>query len=109
MWNETDAAARRRAVKQVWAPDARCVDPLVVAQGHDAIDAAIHAVQDQFTGLALRLAGPVDAHHDQARLTWTLGLPGGEPLIVGFDMVERDHNGQLALVLGFLDEVPTAA
>ncbi len=109
VWNETDAAARRGAVEKVWAPDARYIDPLVVAQGHDAIDATIQAVQGQFPGLAIRLAGPVDAHHDQARFTWALGPADGEPLVVGFDVVERDRNGQLTLVLGFLDKVPAAA
>lgn len=92
-----------------WAPGARYIDPLVVAQGHDAIDATIQAVQGQFPGLVMRLAGPVDAHHDQACFTWTLSPPDGEPLVIGFDVVERDRNGQLALVLGFLDKVPTAA
>ncbi len=109
VWNETDTAARRRSVEQVWAPDARYIDPLVVAQGHDAIDATIHAVQTQFPDLVMRLAGPVDAHHDHARFTWALGPPNGEPLVIGFDVVERDRNGQLALVLGFLDKVPAAA
>ncbi len=93
VWNETDTAARRRSVEQVWAPGARYIDPLVVAQGHDAIDATIHAVQAQFPGLVMRLAGPVDAHHDQARFTWALGPPNGEPLVIGFDVVERDRNG----------------
>lgn len=108
-WNEIDATARRHSVEQVWAPDARYIDPLVVAQGHDAIDATIRAVHGQFPGLAMRLVGSVDAHHDQARFTWALGPPDGEPLVIGFDVVERDRNGQLALVLGFLDKVPTAA
>lgn len=58
----------------------------------------------QFPGLAVPLAGPVDAHHYQARFTWTLGLADGEPLVVGFDVVERDRNGS-----GFLDKVPATA
>lgn len=48
VWNETHGTARRRAVEQVWAPDAGYIDPLVVAQGHDAIDAAIRAFHGQF-------------------------------------------------------------
>lgn len=93
----------------MWAPDARYIDPLAAVQGHDAIDATVHAVQARFPGLAMRLASPIDAHHDQARFTWELGPAGGEPLVVGFDVVERDRNGQLTLVLGFLDRVPAAA
>ena len=48
VWNETDTTARRRSVEQVWTPDARYIDPLVDAQGHDGIDATMHAVQTQF-------------------------------------------------------------
>src|SRR5215207_3234257 len=44
-WNETDPAARRMAIDQLWANDGRYVDPLAAVQGHAAIDATIAAVQ----------------------------------------------------------------
>jgi hypothetical protein len=56
--------------------------------------------------MTFRLAGPVDAHHDQARFTWELGPDGADALVVGFDVAQRDSDGRLALVLGFLDKVP---
>jgi hypothetical protein len=88
-------------------PEGRYVDPFAAATGRDAIDATLAAVQGQFPGLRFRLTGPVDAHHDQARLTWELTpAEGGEPVAVGFDVIQRDADGQLALVLGFLDQVP---
>lgn len=58
-------------------------------------------------GRVKRLAGAVDAHHDQARFTWELG-PDGTGLAVGFDAARRDADGRLAPVLGFLDKVPSA-
>ncbi len=78
VWNQTDPVARRRAVDELWSEDARYVDPLAVAQGREQIDATIAAVQTQFPHFTFRLAGPVDAHHDQARFTWELGADGGE-------------------------------
>ena len=105
-WNERDPAARRRALAELWTDDGTYVDPLVVAQGRDAIDATIGAAQAQFPGFTFALAGPVDAHHDQARFTWTLGQPGGEPLVVGFDVAVTDGGGKLRSVFGFLDKVP---
>ncbi len=107
-WNDTDAASRRRAVDELWAPDARYVDPMVIAEGRDQIDATIGAVQAQFPGLVFRLAGPVDGHHDQARFTWELGPAGGEALVVGFDVAIVDDEGRLSQVRGFLDRVPHA-
>jgi hypothetical protein len=107
-WNETDAGARERLVAQVWAEDARYVDPLVEATGRAQIAATIGAVQGQFPGLVFRLSGPVDGHHDQARFGWELG-PAGEPApIAGFDVVTVDADGRMTTVLGFLDRVPAA-
>jgi len=104
-WNTTDAAARRALIDELWAEDGSYTDPLAVAEGRDAIDATIAAVQGQFAGLRFALAGPVDAHHDIARFTWTLGPDGGEPLVVGFDVAVLD-NGRIRAIHGFLDKIP---
>jgi hypothetical protein len=106
-WNETDPAARRALIDEVWSPGGQYIDPLAEVAGHDQIDAVIAAAQEQFAGMTFRLAGAVDAHHDQARFTWELG-PEGTALVVGFDVAKRDADGRLALVLGFLDKVPSA-
>ena len=112
-WNETDPSARRALIDEVWAADGRYTDPLADVAGRDQIDAVIAAAQAQFEGMTFRLAGPVDAHHDQARFTWELGTfppgsAGGTALVVGFDVAKLDADGRLALVLGFLDRVPNA-
>ncbi len=109
-WNETDPAARRQAIADLYAPDARYVDPLVDARGRDAIDATIAAAQAQFPGFVFRLAGPVEGHHDVARFTWDL-VPAGSPAdaeapVVGFDVITADGEGRLRAVVGFLGRVP---
>jgi hypothetical protein len=108
-WNTTDPAARRAAVEEVFAADARYTDPLVDARGRDEIDATIAAVQEQFPGFVFTLAGPADAHHDQLRFTWHLGPEGAEPPITGSDVAVVDADGRIRTVLGFLDRVPAAA
>jgi SnoaL-like domain len=105
-WNETDPAARRALIDEIWSADGQYIDPLAEVAGRDQIDAVIAAAQRQFAGMKFRLAGAVDAHHDQARFTWELG-PDGEAVVVGFDVARRDADGRLALVLGFLDKVPS--
>ncbi len=107
-WNETDPPARRALIDEVWSSDGRYIDPVAAVAGRDQIDAVIAAVQEQFAGMTFRLASPVDAHHDQARFTWELGPDGAEALVVGFDVAQRDADGRLALVLGFLDQVPAS-
>jgi hypothetical protein len=106
-WNETDPSARRALIEEIWAADGQYIDPLAEVTGPGQIDAVIAAAQQQFAGMKFRLAGPVDAHHDQARFTWELG-PDGTAVVVGFDVAKRDPDGRLALVLGFLDKVPSA-
>jgi len=107
MWNETDTTARKARIEQLFAPDGRYTDPLADVTGHDQIDAMINAVQQQFPGMHSTLVGPVDAHHRQARFGWALGPAGAGSLIDGFDVLERDDDGRVTLVLGFLDKVPT--
>jgi len=108
-WNETDPAARRAAVDELYSEAARYVDPMALAEGRGAIAATIAAVRGQFPGFVFRLAGPVDAHHDQARFSWELGPAGQQAPIVGFDVAVTDGAGRLQTVLGFLDKVPEAA
>jgi hypothetical protein len=105
-WNEADPAARRKLIDDAWTADASYIDPMAEAHGRDAVDATIAAVQGQFPGLVFTLAGPVDAHHRQARFTWGLGPAGAEPLIVGFDVLVTDEDSKIVTVLGFLDKVP---
>ena len=105
-WNETDAAARRALLDQVFTEDVTYTDPLADVAGRDGLDAAIAAVHGQFPGWVFRLAGPADAHHDLLRFTWHLGPEDGEPPITGSDVAVADGDGRIRTVLGFLDRVP---
>jgi len=105
-WNQTDPGLRRKLIDEVWAEDASYTDPLGEAVGHEAIDATIAAVQQQFPGFSFTLLGPVDSHHRQARFTWGLAPDGAEPVVIGFDVAVAEDTGRLTTVLGFLDKVP---
>ncbi|MFD2090838.1 nuclear transport factor 2 family protein [Blastococcus deserti] len=105
-WNETDPAARAAAMEALFSADVRYTDPLVAVDGRPALDAVIVAVQEQFPGFRFRLAGPVDAHHDQVRFTWELGPDGLEAPVAGSDVAVVDDEGRIRTVLGFLDRVP---
>ena len=109
IWNERDAAARRTAVDDLFTEAATYTDPLVVAEGRDAIDATVGAVQQQFPDFRFRPAGDVDAHHDIARFTWHLGPTGREKIAVGFNVVAFAADGRIRVVHGFLDKAPAAS
>ena len=107
VWNETDPAARRKAIDELFSPDVRYLDPIAAVEGRDALDGLIGAVHQQFPGFEFRPFGTVDAHHDQGRFGWELGPPGVEAPVIGFDVAELDGDGRIRLVLGFLDKAPT--
>ncbi len=108
-WNETDPAARRERIAQLFTSSATYTDPLADVAGHDALDATIAAVQAQFPGWVFSAAGEADHHHAQARFGWGLGPAGDEPPVLGFDVVRLAPDGRIEEVLGFLDRVPAAA
>lgn len=109
VWNESDASRRRDLIAQTWTEDAHYVDPLVNAEGRDAIDATVAAAQARFPGHVFRLAGPIDTHHNLARFTWELVPEGGNDAVaIGFD-VALLADGQLQNVYGFLDFIPVVA
>ena len=106
VWNETDPAARRKRIDDLFADDVRYVDPLAAVTGRDALAGLIGAVQQQFPGFTFSPDGAVDAHHDQARFTWHAGPPGAaEPLAIGFDVAVFE-GGRIREVYGFLDKAP---
>jgi SnoaL-like domain len=108
-WNETDAVKRGALVASLWAADGSYTDPLADVRGPDAIAGLIGAAQEQFPGLVFTLGGPADINHNQARFTWHLGPAGGEPIVIGFDVMVLSEDGRIASVHGFLDKVPAAA
>jgi hypothetical protein len=105
-WNETDADVRRALIDQHWSETATYVDPMAEVAGREELSATIGAVQQQFPGFVFTPVGAVDAHHNQARFQWGLGLTDAEPVIVGFDVIVTDVDGRIERVLGFLDRVP---
>ncbi|MET7331314.1 nuclear transport factor 2 family protein [Nonomuraea sp. NPDC005650] len=107
-WNETDADARAKAVAELWTEDGTYTDPLADVAGHEAIAAVIAGAQGMFAGLVFTPGEVYDAHHHIARFTWHLGPEGGEPVAIGFDVVELAEDGRIRTVLGFLDKVPAA-
>jgi hypothetical protein len=105
-WNETLPEVRADLVSGLFSADATYVDPLVAVQGRAQLDATIAAVQSQFPGFVFSSLGPADEHHAVARFTWGLGPRGGEPVVIGFDVVATDADGRIERVVGFLDRVP---
>ncbi|MDB5530114.1 MAG: Isomerase [Devosia sp.] len=107
-WNETDATRRAALIGRDWAPTANYIDPLMAADGPEALNGIIAAVQERFPGFVFSLLGKPDGFGDNVRFSWGLGIPDDEIIIEGTDFV-RVENGLITGVTGFLDKVPAAA
>src|SRR5687767_7468969 len=108
-WNETDPAARAALIEQALGADLWYRDPLPEADGLQAYDGMIAAVQAQFPGLVMTRTSPIDAHRDLVRFNWALGAPGQAPVFAGLDVAKTDADGKLHRIIGFAGETIAAA
>lgn len=106
VFNERDPARRRAALKQLYTEDATLFEPGTAVTGHDAISAAVDALQAslprEFVFTAL---GPAVGHHGVARLRWSAGPPGGPAAVTGTD-VAHIENGRIKSLYVLLDPAP---
>lgn len=103
-WNETDDDRRNELLEAAVGADLWYRDPMLEADGLEAYDAMIAAVQAQFPGLVMRRTSPIDAHRDLVRFNWALGLPGEAPVFAGVDVAKYDADGKLHRIIGFAGE-----
>ena len=103
-WNEADAARRAALIDSALGADLWYRDPMFEADGRDAFDAVLAAVQQQLPGHVLTRTSDVDAHHDVVRFNWALGLPGEPPTFTGLDVAKLDSDGKLHRIVGFAGE-----
>ena len=108
-WNETDATKRAALIEQSLGADLWYRDPMLEADGLDAYDGMIAAVQAQMPGHVMQRTSPVDAHRDVVRFNWALGAPGEAPVFAGLDVAKVDADGKLHRIIGFAGETIAAA
>ena len=104
LWNVPDPTERRQRL-EAWHPQARYRDPLMEAEGRDALAAMVTSAREQLPALAFCLNGTPDGHGPFVRFSWTLEPEHGPSVAVGTDVVRLDELGRIAEVIGFLDEV----
>ena len=105
MWNEEDADRRAALIDAAWTEDASYADPLLEAEGHDALSAMVAAVHGHYPGCRFRRRSDVDAHHDRVRFAWDLVQPDGAVFVAGIDVGEVADDGRLRRITGFFGEL----
>lgn len=108
MWNTEDEAARLDAVRRAWTEDARYVDPLLEADGHEQLVTMVAGVHGHYPGHRFRRTSAIDAHHDQVRFAWELVAPDGTITVGGIDVGELAADGKLRRITGFFGDLEAA-
>lgn len=107
-WNTTDPDERRSKVEATWTPEARNVDPVVDATGHDALLAMFAGFHETYSGHSFRQRGGIDEHHDIARWGWEMVNPDGEVVLDGIDAA-MINDGRIGYLVGFFGyDLPAA-
>src|SRR4051794_32450665 len=109
MWNEEDATRRAEHIERAWAHDGRYVDPLLEAEGHEALSAMVANVHASYPGHRFRRLSGIDAHHDTLRFAWDLAAPDGSTTVAGIDVASLAPDGRLRTITGFFGDLATAA
>jgi hypothetical protein len=100
-WNEADDDRRAALIDAALGADLWYRDPMLEADGREAFNAVLGAVQQQLPGHVLTRTSDVDAHHDVVRFSWALGVPGQPPAFAGIDVAKFDSEGKLHRIVGF--------
>ena len=82
MWNEPDADLRRKAIADLFAPDAAHYTPSQEVHGHTELEVRVTAAYEKWVkpGLhAFRAVPNANGHHNAVRFNWEMvSLPTGE-------------------------------
>ena len=101
LWNERSAAGRMALLESLCEEGVVLVDPGNDVAGRQAVSDAIGRVQDRTPGLAFRLTGPADAHHNVLRVSWE--TVASSTRRQGIDVFVLSPDGRISTVLGFVD------
>jgi hypothetical protein len=106
--NETDPGRRADLVAAAWTEHGQFLDPLLEAEGHEALGTMIENIHGLYPGHRFARTSGIDAHHGLARFTWEMRGPDGSLTVAGLDVAEVAADGRLRSVTGFFGELPAA-
>ena len=108
-FNERDRSRRDALIAEVWAEDARLIDPPLTGEGHAGISEVADAMHTHYIDHRFRRVSGIDIHHDHLRFAWELVAPDGEVALSGMDVGELTDDGRLRRIVGFFGDLPANA
>ncbi len=102
VFGERDPARRAAAIQALLSPDIVFSDPHGRQVGHQALEAAVTALQAKLPGYVFTVISGPDVLQDSGRLAWAFGPPEDPRRITGMDVVVV-RGERIAALYTFLD------
>jgi hypothetical protein len=106
VWNETDAAARRKTIAELWAPDGLHYVKTREARGYEALETRIigsHEKNVVVGGYRFRAARDAQLLRNVVSFHWEMvPAAGGEIVAVGLEFLVLDEQGRIACDYQFI-------
>ena len=108
-WNERNADERRRLLGLCLNDDAELIDPTGRWDGIAGLSERIGNYHSSAPGTTVVPSSGVDEHNGIERYAWRIIDPGGNEVMEGLDVAERDAGGRLQRIVMFHGPLPHAA
>jgi hypothetical protein len=112
LWNQTDAAARRAEIEQLWVPAGEHFVRALQARGYEELERRVtgsHEKNVRDGGYRFRLAGAVQALQDTLMFHWDM-VPAGTARVeaLGLQFLKLAPDGRIAIDYQFILPTPAA-
>jgi len=110
VWTETDPAARRKAIEELWAPDGLHYVATREARGYEALEERIIGSHEKWVrdgGNRFRAASNAQSLRNVVTFNWEM-IPaqGDAVLAVGLEFLILDENGRILIDYQFIVQPP---
>ena len=99
VWNEPDAAARRRAIEEIWQLDGRHFVRVLEARGHDALERRVsdsHMKNVRDGGFRFRARRDAQRLRDTIAFHWEMFRPDTDDVVAtGLEFIHLDEAGRI--------------
>lgn len=110
IWNEPNAALRRRSIVELWAEDGAHLSKSIESYGYEALEARVTDTYEKWVkgeGFIFRRLNNIDNHHNVVKFNWEMTpAGGGEAAAVGLDFLLLSDDGRIRCAYQFIVTPP---
>lgn len=106
IWNEPDAALRRKSIVELWTEDGVHLSQSIESSGYEALEARAAGAYEKWVreeGFVFRLLNTIDSHHNVVKFNWEMSpAGGGKAATVGLDFLILSDDNRIRCAYQFI-------